>query len=151
MKYAVLNSYIYIRISACCDGYGMVEEYSARAKQINQQFLCITDHGMMGSVPRQIRACEKDKINPLFGCLPKRTPIITKNGVKFIEDIKIGDEVLTHKGVFKKVIRTSIRKFKGLMYEIKLSDSNLNSIGFRLTGEHPVLIRNYKGEVEFIP
>lgn len=46
----------------------MVEEYSARAKQINQQFLCITDHGMMGSVPRQIRACEKDKINPLFGC-----------------------------------------------------------------------------------
>jgi DNA polymerase-3 subunit alpha len=50
------------------DGYGTVEEYAERAKKINQQFLCVTDHGVMGSVPRQIRACEKNKINPLFGC-----------------------------------------------------------------------------------
>lgn len=50
------------------DGYGMVEEYAARAKQINQQFLCVTDHGVMGSVPRQIRACEKNKVNPIHGC-----------------------------------------------------------------------------------
>ena len=49
------------------DGYGQVEEYAARAKQINQQFLCVTDHGVMGSVPRQIRACEKNKINSIFG------------------------------------------------------------------------------------
>jgi DNA polymerase-3 subunit alpha len=46
----------------------MVEEYAARAKQINQQFLCVTDHGVMGSVPRQIRACEKNKINAIHGC-----------------------------------------------------------------------------------
>lgn len=50
------------------DGYGMVEEYAARARQINQQFLCVTDHGVMGSVPRQIRACEKNKINAIHGC-----------------------------------------------------------------------------------
>jgi DNA polymerase III subunit alpha len=49
------------------DGYGQVEEYSARAKQINQQFLCVTDHGMMGAIPRQIRACEEHGLEPLHG------------------------------------------------------------------------------------
>lgn len=41
------------------DGYGMVEEYALRAPQINQKFLTISDHGMLGAVPRQIKACEK--------------------------------------------------------------------------------------------
>ena len=46
----------------------MVEEYALRAREINQRFLCVTDHGAMGSIPRQIRACEENKINPIFGC-----------------------------------------------------------------------------------
>ncbi len=50
------------------DGYGQVEEYADRAPQINQRFLCVTDHGMMGAIPRQIRACEVAGIQPIFGC-----------------------------------------------------------------------------------
>jgi DNA polymerase-3 subunit alpha len=50
------------------DGYGQVEEYAERAPKINQKFLCISDHGAMGAVPRQIRACEKNKISPIFAC-----------------------------------------------------------------------------------
>lgn len=57
------------------DGYGMVEEYAVRATQINQKFLTISDHGMMGAVPRQIKACEKicdkhgkDALSPIFAC-----------------------------------------------------------------------------------
>lgn len=50
------------------DGYGTVEEYAKRATQINQQFLCITDHGMMGAIPRQIKACDKASLSPIFGC-----------------------------------------------------------------------------------
>lgn len=50
------------------DGYGQVEEYADRAPQINQKHLCVTDHGMMGAVPRQIRACEITGIQPIFGC-----------------------------------------------------------------------------------
>lgn len=57
------------------DGYGQVEEYSDRATQINQKFICVTDHGMMGAIPRQIRACEEkdgkpraNKLFPIFGC-----------------------------------------------------------------------------------
>jgi DNA polymerase-3 subunit alpha len=50
------------------DGYGQVEEYADRIPQINMKHLCITDHGMLGAVPRQIRACEAVGIQPIFGC-----------------------------------------------------------------------------------
>lgn len=50
------------------DGYGMVEEYAARLPKINQKFLCITDHGMMAAIPRQIKACEEHNLFPIFGC-----------------------------------------------------------------------------------
>jgi DNA polymerase III subunit alpha len=45
-----------------------VEEYADRAPQINQKFLTVSDHGMMGAVPRQIRACEANGISPIFAC-----------------------------------------------------------------------------------
>jgi len=55
------------------DGFGTCEEYSLRATQINQNFLTISDHGMLGAVPRQIKACEKicdkfgkNKLSPIF-------------------------------------------------------------------------------------
>lgn len=50
------------------DGYGFPDEYAERAKKINQRYLCVTDHGMMGAIPAQIRACEQHGITPLFGC-----------------------------------------------------------------------------------
>lgn len=50
------------------DGYGAPEEYAERAKKINQRFLSISDHGVMGAVPRQIKTCEEHKISPIFSC-----------------------------------------------------------------------------------
>ena len=57
------------------DGYGMVEEYATRAPLINQKFLTISDHGMLGAIPRQIKACDKvndkkgkDTLSPIFAC-----------------------------------------------------------------------------------
>lgn len=132
------------------DGFGTVQEYARRKKEINQQYFCVSDHGSMGAIPSQIGACDEHKLNFIAACLPKGSPIITKMGIKPIEEIKIGDDVLTHKGRFKKVLRTSVRPFKGLMYEIKLSDSELNTKGFKMTEEHPILIRNQKGIIDFI-
>jgi GMP reductase len=43
------------------------------------------------------------------GCFIAGTKIITKNGFKNIEHIKIGDEVITHKGCLKRVIGTNKR------------------------------------------
>jgi len=50
------------------DGFGTCEEYAKRAKEINQRFLCVSDHGVMGAIPRQIRACEENKINAIHAC-----------------------------------------------------------------------------------
>ena len=49
------------------DGYGTCEEYAERWKQFGK-FLCISDHGMLGAVPRQIKACEEHKLSPIFAC-----------------------------------------------------------------------------------
>ena len=50
------------------DGYGTADEYAKRAKEINQSFLCISDHGSLGAVPRQIQACEEYGREPIFAC-----------------------------------------------------------------------------------
>jgi DNA polymerase-3 subunit alpha len=50
------------------DGFATVGEYAERQKEINQKYLCITDHGVMGAVPQQIAECEKHGLFPLFGC-----------------------------------------------------------------------------------
>jgi len=80
------------------DGFGTVEEYSARAVEINQKFLTISDHGMLGAVPRQIKACDKindkhgkDKLSPIFACelyVNKLQP--ESSGLEFIKDF-MGD------------------------------------------------------------
>lgn len=49
------------------DGFATVEEYAEYQKDINQKYLCITDHGVMGAVPQQVAQSEKHKLYPLFG------------------------------------------------------------------------------------
>lgn len=49
------------------DGYGTIFEYAKRKKEINQRFLCVTDHGSLGAVPRQVQECEEYGIEPIFG------------------------------------------------------------------------------------
>ena len=50
------------------DGYGTVEEYAAYSSEVDQKYLCISDHGMMGAIPRQISACDKYNLHPIFAC-----------------------------------------------------------------------------------
>lgn len=50
------------------DGFATVSEYAERMQGLNQKFLSITDHGVMGAVPQQISECEKHNLYPIFGC-----------------------------------------------------------------------------------
>lgn len=70
------------------DGYGTVQEYSKRAKEINQSFLCVTDHGSMGAIPRQIQACEEHGREPIFGCELYCSPLQP--------ELKPGDKMSSH-------------------------------------------------------
>jgi DNA polymerase-3 subunit alpha len=54
--------------SSLLDGFAMVEEYASYSKEVNQKYLCITDHGVMGAVPKQISESEGHNLYPIFGC-----------------------------------------------------------------------------------
>lgn len=68
-------------------------------------------------------------------CLDENTNIYTNKGVKKIKDVKIGDNVLTHKGRWKQVTNTFKNKLNGRnMFNIKT-----NSFDTLITEDHPVL------------
>lgn len=60
--------HVHTEAGSLLDGYGRPEEYANRAKKNNQKYLCITDHGMMSAIPRQIRTCEENNLIPIYGC-----------------------------------------------------------------------------------
>jgi DNA polymerase III alpha subunit len=60
--------HVHTDIGSLLDGYALPEEYSKRCKEINQQYLCITDHGSMAAVPQQIKYCDEYNLHPIFGC-----------------------------------------------------------------------------------
>lgn len=77
-----------------------------------------------------------------FPCVPKGSMVKTINGYVAIENIAVGDMVLTHNNRYKKVLRT-MNRVSDHIYHIKgagVSD-------LRITGEHPLyVLRNGKFE-----
>ena len=71
-------------------------------------------------------------------CFEAGTKIITSNGYKNIEDIVVGDEVLTHKNRLKKVLRTG--DTYGDIYEVS-AQGMLNTY---CTENHPYYVREMK-------
>lgn len=62
----------------------------------------------LGSVTHVTKDMIKEEVDILIGgspCFVEITRIITKEGLKYIEDIKVGDYVLTHKNRFRKVLK----------------------------------------------
>lgn len=70
-----------------------------------------------------------------ISCFAGNTPIITSNGSKNIEDINVGDMVLTHKGRFRKVVGTR-KQLAGDLYEVIVHGRSTKLI---VTGNHLLL------------
>lgn len=110
------------------DGYGAPEEYSKRAKEINQRFLSISDHGVMGAVPRQIKTCEDYKINPIFSCELYTNPMQP--------ELKVGE---TNADFFKNLSDIEKPKFRksyhllGIAYNVTGYSNlvKLSSLGYK--------------------
>ena len=60
-----------------------------------------------------------------------------------LRQVRVGDEVLTHRGRFRPVVEVMRNDHAGDIYGIKLSN-RYNRVTW-MTGEHPVLIRNRDG------
>lgn len=110
------------------DGYGAPEEYSKRAKEINQRYLSISDHGVMGAVPRQIKTCEEYKISPIFSCELYTNPMQP--------ELKIGE---TNADFFKNLSDFEKPKFRksyhllGIAYNVTGYSNlvKLSSLGYK--------------------
>ena len=79
-------------------------------------------------------------------CQLAGTSVSTFDGMKPIEDISIGDMVLTHKGRFRRVTELVCKNYEGLLYSVKRKKD------FRpitLTAEHPLWVRR-NGEFEWL-
>ena len=71
-----------------------------------------------------------------IGCFPKGTPILNENIEETpIENINVGDKVITHKGNIKTVKKLFKRKYKGTFYNLK----SQYHFEFKATEEHPIL------------
>ena len=69
-------------------------------------------------------------------CFVAGTKVITKNAYKNIEDVQVGDEVLTHKNRFRKVLKIGGDKNKEL-FEVKAQGMKPTKV----TGNHPYYVR----------
>ncbi len=81
-------------------------------------------------------------------CFPAGQEIITETGIKPIEEIAVGDMVLTHQGRFRPVTQTMSRRHEGELFGVKLN--NRYSRTTWMTGEHPVLVRDRDGERSWV-
>ncbi len=71
-------------------------------------------------------------------CLPSGESVITKSGLRPIEEVRVGDLVLTHRGRFRAVTQTFSRPYQGELLRVKTKGWNKAT---RVTPEHPFLTR----------
>jgi|GEM_PF-5507458 len=76
------------------------------------------------------------------GCFFKGAPVQTISGIKLIEEIKINDLVLTHKGRYRKVLKTFESSYTGVRVGLdiatqpELIESTANHPVLAIKGEH---------------
>src|SRR5437879_8468917 len=69
-------------------------------------------------------------------CIPAGVPISTSRGTVPIESISEGDEVLTHKGRYRKVTFRYVREYTGTIYKIRCTGQ---ADSLEVTEDHPII------------
>ena len=73
-------------------------------------------------------------------CLCPGTKIYTKDGIKNIEDVKIGDLVLTHKGRWRPVNNVVTKEFDGLQTKIQISGYTNKTDNYKFVDNHELYV-----------
>jgi GT2 family glycosyltransferase/intein/homing endonuclease len=69
-------------------------------------------------------------------CFAPGTPVRTADGMRHIEEVNVGDLVLTHKGRYRRVINKNAREYSG---QVVVINGMLNNHKIVVTPEHPFL------------
>ncbi len=92
----------------------------------------------MGQFERTlIIADEGAEVTYIEGCFTKGALVTTNPDYKPIEDIKIGERVLTHTGEYRRVYHTQERPYSGPLYTIEVYGDATQRL--EVTEEHPFL------------
>ena len=118
------------------DGANRIKDMAKRAAALDMPALALTDHGVMYGAIDHYSACKAEGIKPIIGCCIAGQLIYTHTGVKPIEEIEVGDLVLTHEGRFQPVVRTMTRHYSGPLFGVEAANSEV----VWLTDEHPIWV-----------
>ena len=100
---------------------------------------------------------EGASVHYVEGCFIAGAQVRTRTGEKPIEEIEIGDEVLTHQGRYRRVYNTMKRPYHGDIYNIRFFGDSRREL--HVTEEHPLLVvrrqresmRNTEFKPEWLP
>jgi len=73
-----------------------------------------------------------------FPCFVAKTKVLTQNGYKNIEDVKLTDSLMTHTGHFKQIINLQQKNYNGKLYSIRIK---YHPSFITCTEEHPFYTR----------
>src|SRR5579885_2224132 len=97
----------------------------------------------MGQFERTLIIADEDSyVHYVEGCFLAGARVRTRDGEKLIEEIREGDEVLTHKGRYRRVYHTMQRPYKGDIYRVCFFGDSWREL--HITEEHPLLVARRK-------
>jgi DNA polymerase I-like protein with 3'-5' exonuclease and polymerase domains len=76
-----------------------------------------------------------------YACFVEKSSLVSMEdgSTKWIEDVEVGDKVISHTGASRRVYATKTRPFKGYVYDIEVEDGRMIQ---NVTEEHPFLTLN---------
>ncbi len=81
---------------------------------------------------------EGAQVHYVEGCFLAGAQVRTRSGEKPIEQVEVGDEVMTHLGRWRKVYHTQRRPYHDKVYAIRFYGDSGRKL--RVTAEHPLLV-----------
>ena len=81
---------------------------------------------------------EGASVHYVEGCFLEGAQVRTRNGEKAIEEIQVGDEVMTHQGRWRAVYHTQKRPYHGKVFNLHFYGDSGHEL--KVTAEHPLLV-----------
>ena len=121
-----------------CVGFAEIDKFAIQSYKAMYDTEDEIELGDISKISDEDIAKLKNEVDVVVGgspCFRAGTLISTKDGLKPIEDIKKGDEVLTHENRFRKVVMPMITHADSI-YKLRA----MNSVPTYVTEEHPFLV-----------
>ena len=144
------DSFVHLHVHteySMLDGAAKIDDLFAEAARMGMPAVATTDHGYVFGAYEFWQKAKKHGVKPIIGCLLAGQEIVTADGVVPVEQIEVGDLVLTHRGRFRRVLRTMRRPYEGVAYDVQLAGRDPRTL--TLTEEHPILVRRRDGLVDW--